>query len=323
MGPRMTTWLAALLLAAPAAAQQAPRAQWVTLGTGGGPVVRLNRAQPANALVVNGAVYLFDVGDGVRRQMRAAGLGDGDVRAVFISHHHLDHDAGLASLLAGRWLFSHYRALPVIGPPGTAAMVAGLAAAYRPVELAPITIGGPPKPAIAATVAARDLSAAMDVPTLVYEDDNVRVLAVTNAHYHFPPGEAADASRSYAFRIEAGGRSIVYTGDTGWSDHVVRLAQGADLLVSEVIDMAAMEAALARAGDIPPAALQPMLAHMVQDHLTPDQVGRLAAAAHVGRVVLTHIAPGSDAETGTEGYTRGLAAHYRGPVTVARDLDRF
>jgi ribonuclease BN (tRNA processing enzyme) len=163
----------------------------------------------------------------------------------------------------------------------------------------------------------------MNAPTLVYEDENIRVLAVTNAHFHFPPGEAARVSRSYSFRIEAGGRSIVYTGDTGWSDNLVRLAQGADLLVTEVIDMNAMEVALRRAPDLPAAALGPMLAHMVQDHLTPDQVGRLAAAAHVGRVVLTHLAPGNDDEPDTRGYTAGIFGHYRGPVTVANDLDRF
>jgi len=313
-----------LIFAAPSTAQTPrPVAQFVTLGTGGGPVTRLRRAQPANALVIGDAVYLFDAGDGVQRQMRAAGLPLANLRAIFISHHHLDHDAGLGPLLASRWLFNLYRPLPVIGPPGTWAMTEGLAASFRPVELAPITIGGPPKPAIATTIAARDLAPDMDRPTLVYEDEHIRVLAVTNAHYHFPPGEAAAFSRSYAYRIEAGGRSIVFTGDTGWSDNVVRLAEGADLLVSEVIDLAAMERALRRAPDLPAAALPPMLAHMAQDHLTPDQVGRLAAAAHVGRLVLTHLAPGNDDEPDTRAYVAGISAHYRGPVTVANDLDRF
>jgi ribonuclease BN (tRNA processing enzyme) len=317
---------AALWMSAGPASSQAPspaRAAFVTLGTGGGPIIRLRRSQPANALVIGHAVYLFDAGDGVQRQMRAAGLSIANLRAIFISHHHVDHNAGLGPTLAARWLFNSYRPLPVIGPPGTQAMTARLAEAYQPVALAPITIGGPPKPAIAATFAARDLAPEMDQPSLVYEDENIRVLAVTNEHYHYPPGEAARFSRSYSYRIEAGGRSIVYTGDTGWSDNVVRLAQGADLLVSEVIDMAAMEAVLGRAPDLPAAALGPMLAHMVQDHLTPDQVGRLAAAAHVGRVVLTHLAPGNDAEPDTRGYVTGISAHYRGPVTVANDLDRF
>jgi len=320
-------WLAALaLLAAPAmAADPAPgQAVFVTLGTGGGPLTRVKRSEPANALVVNGAVYLFDAGDGAQRQLTAAGLSVHAVRAVFVSHHHIDHNGGLAPLLVTRWLLNDRAPLPVIGPPGMNAMVDGIAAAYRATELAPVTIGGPPMPAIRATLAPQELAATIDAPTLVYQDANIRVLAITNDHYHFPPGSAAAATaRSYAFRIETAGRTIVYTGDSGPSAHLQTLAAGCDLLVSEVIDMQAMAAALARANDIPPAARAPMMAHMAQDHLTPENVARLAAAAGAKRVVLTHLAPGMDDETGTAGYTAGMAAIYSGPVSVANDLDRF
>ena len=320
-------WLAALaLLAAPAmAADLAPgQAVFVTLGTGGGPLIRVKRAEPANALVVNGAVYLFDAGDGVQRQLAAAGLSVHAVRAVFVSHHHIDHNGGLAPLLVTRWLLNARVPLPVIGPPGTTAMVDGIASAYRATELAPITIGGPPMPAIRATLSPQELAGTLDAPTLVYQDANIRVLAITNDHYHFPPGSAAAAAaRSYAFRIETAGRTIVYTGDSGPSAHLQALAAGCDLLVSEVIDMQAMAAELARAADIPPAARAPMMAHMAQDHLTPENVARLAAAAGVKRVVLTHLAPGMDDETSTAGYTAGMAAIYSGPVSVANDLDLF
>ncbi len=301
-----------------------PRAEFVTLGTGGGPLTRLERSDPANAVVVGDAVYLFDVGDGVQRQMVAAGLPLRNVRGIFVSHHHVDHNGDLAPLIVKRWLFNNHEPVPVIGPPGTRAMVEQLAAAYRPTELAPITIGGPRKPSIAATVAARDLAADLDEPAVVYEDDRIRVLAVTNDHFHFAAGSDEDRySRSYSYRIEAGGRTIVYTGDTGPSPRVERLARGADLLVSEVIDLAAVDRRLRQSRDIPPAALAPMIAHMEQDHLTPAEVGRLAARAGVRQVVLTHLSPGMDDEASSEGYVAGIDRHYTGPVRVARDLDRF
>lgn len=320
-------WLvAAMLLAVPAAATEAApgQAQFVTLGTGGGPLTRVKRSAPANALIVNGAIYLFDVGDGVQRQLAAAGMSIHAVRAVFVSHHHIDHNGALAPLLVTRWLLNERTPLPVIGPAGMTAMVDGIAAAYRATELAPITIGGPPMPAIRATLAPQELAGTIDSPTVVFQDANIRVLAITNDHYHFPPGSAPDvAARSYAFRIESAGRTIVYTGDSGPSAHLQTLAKDCDLLVSEVIDMPAMAAVLARATDIPAAARVPMLEHMAQDHLTPENVARLAAAAGAKRVVLTHLAPGMDDETGTAGYTAGMAAIYRGPVSVANDLDRF
>jgi ribonuclease BN (tRNA processing enzyme) len=315
---------ALLLMSTVARAQTAKGAEFVTLGTGGGPLTRLKRSEPANAVIVNGAVYLFDVGDGAQRQLVAAGTTLRQLRAVFVSHHHIDHDGGLAPLLVTRWLFNNHTPLPVIGPPGTKAMTKGIASAYRATELAPITIGGPPKPALAATIDARDLALAMDEPTLIYSDENIRVLAVTNDHYHFAPGSPeAEIARSYSFRIEAGGRSFVYTGDTGPSSNLEKLAKGADVLVSEVIDMAAMKTVLDDATDIAAPARAPMIAHMVEDHLTPTQIGILAATAGVKRIVLTHLAPGLDDERNTSGYVAGLAAHYKGPVTVAHDLDRF
>ena len=113
-------------------------AQFVTLGTGGGPVIRVKRSEPANAVVVNGSVYLFDVGDGVQRQLAAAGLPLASVKAVFISHHHMDHNAGLGPLMMSRWLFDPLPALPVIGPPGTRAMTAGIAVANIATVNAPV-----------------------------------------------------------------------------------------------------------------------------------------------------------------------------------------
>lgn len=115
-------------------------------------------------------------------------------------------------------------------------------------------------------------------------------------------GSAAVAARSYAFRIETAGRTIVYTGDSGPSAHLTTLTAGCDLLVSEVIDMQAMAAVLARAGDIPPAARAPRMAHMVRDHFTPKNVARFAAAAGAKRVVLIYLPPGMEGETSTAGY---------------------
>jgi ribonuclease BN (tRNA processing enzyme) len=243
------------------------------------------------------------------------------VRAIFISHHHMDHNADLGQLVSSRWMFNGLMPLPVIGPPGTVAMMDALSQAARPVELSPI---GKEKIAIGKTVQARDLTSEMDQPTEIYKDENIRVLAVTNTHYHFAPGsEAARFSRSYSFRIEAPDRVYVYTGDTGASKNLEKLTAGADLLVSEVIDLKKMEAILRRAGDLPPAMLPGMIKHMEEDHLTPAEIGKLAAAAHVKQVVLTHIAPGMDGETGLEGYTNGIAPTFGGPVKLARDLDRF
>lgn len=317
----------ALLLAtvfAGAASAEPPPSIWITLGTGGGPVVRVGRSEPANALVVGDAVYLFDAGNGVLRQMAAAKLKPQSLRAIFISHHHIDHNADLGVVLINRWLFDGYAPLPVIGPPGTVSLAADLIRAYRATELAPISVGGPKKPPLASTVAATDLPSELNEPQVVYQDKNIRVLAVTNDHYHFPEGsEERRFSRSYALRIEAPDRTFIYTGDTGPSKNVERLAKGADMLISEVIDIDRMRSILGAAKDIPAAVLPGKLAHMQEDHLTPVEVAKLAAAAGVKQLVLTHLVPGMDGEADLSGYTRDIATHFTGPVHLARDLDRF
>jgi ribonuclease BN (tRNA processing enzyme) len=300
----------------------APGAQFVTLGTGGGPVTRVKRSEPANAVVVGNAVYLLDAGDGTQRQLAAANLPLERVRAIFLSHHHIDHNGGLAPLLVTRWLIVSREPVPVIGPPGTVDLVRSIAQGYRATELAPITIGGARMPSILSSTAPRDLTPDTAAPVEVYRDANVRVSAITNEHYHFAAGsEEARLARSYSFRVEAGGRVFVYTGDTGPSANLEKLAQGADVLVSEVIDLAGMANQIR--GGRPAAENGPLLAHLEQDHLTPTQVGRIAAAAHVKSVVLTHLVPGADRESTTSQYTNGVKEHFPGPVVAANDLDRF
>jgi ribonuclease BN (tRNA processing enzyme) len=78
-------------------------------------------------------------------------------------------------------------------------------------------------------------------------------------------------------RLTAGGRSLVYTGDTGPSPAVVELARGADVLLAE--------AAYAEGPGLPPGL-----------HLTGRQAGEHAAAAGVGRLLVTHVPAWVDAE---------------------------
>jgi ribonuclease BN (tRNA processing enzyme) len=76
---------------------------------------------------------------------------------------------------------------------------------------------------------------------------------------------------SLAYRLEFGGRSVVYSGDTDWSDSLIDLARGADLFILEASNP-----------------------DKVPGHLTPGEAGRLAAQAEVTRLVLNHIYPPGD-----------------------------
>ena len=327
----MRRWLLALALSSAGVGAEAAtchgrdRAQWITLGTAGGPIERLDRSQPANALIVGSAVYLFDAGDGVVRRLHAAGIEPGRIRAVFLTHHHVDHVAGLGPLILRRWVLQRHALLSVLGPAGTASMVAGIAAAHRSVEQAPVLPGVPAVP-IDRIVAGHDIAATDGGPVPVFDDGTINVVALANTHFRHFDGLGGDAiPRSYSFRIRAAGRTIVLTGDTGPSEPLAAFARGADLLVSEVIDPDRARAVLARQPGLDPGQLDSLMESLRAGHLTAGQAGELAAAAGAGCLVLTHVVPGQDDE-GTadqDDYRIGAARRFRGPVALAADGDIF
>ena len=313
--------LAALLAAAPAVAQPAPQGDgFVTLGTMGGPVPSADRSQPANALVHQGKVYLVDTGDGTVQQLARAGILLPRVRAVFISHLHADHTGGLSAVLALRNQTNQRDPITVYGPPGTRELVAGMVASMQPAARVGYGIPGQPWAPPADTVRVIELG---DGERLTV--DGMTVTAAQNSHYDFAPGSAEDRNyKSLSFRFDLPGRSIVYTGDTGPSAAVETLAKGADLLVSEMIDMAGTMSNVARnSPDMPPQAKQQLEQHLSTHHLTPDAVGQLAAKAGVKALAITHFAAGTPDPERTKGYVAQIRSHFQGPVTLANDLDRF
>src|SRR5262245_21016359 len=111
------------LIAAPfLVTRQAGKSRLILLGTAGGPTPKPNRAAPAQAIVVNGASYVIDCGNGVARQMILAGLKLGSIRSVFLTHQHSDHNADLGNLLLLAWASDLATKVDVYGPPPTAEM---------------------------------------------------------------------------------------------------------------------------------------------------------------------------------------------------------
>jgi ribonuclease BN (tRNA processing enzyme) len=103
---------------------------------------------------------------------------------------------------------------------------------------------------------------------------------------------------SIAYGVRTRTRRLVYTGDTGPDDAFARWAAGCDLLLAEC--------------SVPePIAGVP--------HLTPRQAGELAAAARPKQLVLTHFYPPVEAVD----IKAEVGAHYRGPVALANDGDKF
>jgi ribonuclease BN (tRNA processing enzyme) len=129
--------------------------------------------------------------------------------------------------------------------------------------------------------------------------------------------------KSYAYRFETPDRTIVFTGDTGPSDAVADLALGADILVSEVINIDLVTAFLKKTFNATDQHLQPLTEHMKTEHLIPNEVGKLAAKAGVKLLVLSHRAPSEDSERSWGPYINDVSQFYKGPVVAGQDLDQF
>lgn len=298
----------------------------VLLGTQGGPSVNLRRGQTASVVVVDDVPYMIDCGYGAVRALVESGIGYIDVANVFLTHLHDDHTLDVAPLLSLQWTGRRMQPTTVHGPHGTQALVEGaLAFVEGNTEVRLVDEGRGVRPAD--LFSGRDLKAT-SAPAEAYEDERVRVTSIENTHF---PEEAKEQMpyRSLAYRVDAADRSFVFSGDTAYSDNVVELARGADVFVCEAIDVAqhrrlveqAREAA--ERGD--PNA--DVLRHVVETHSTTEEVGRMAAEAGVGTVVLNHLVPGSNGPLERElpdtAYIAAVRRHFDGQVVVGRDQMRL
>jgi len=141
----------------------------------------------------------------------------------------------------------------------------------------------------------------------VMQDENVKV---TSAVVHHPP-----IVPSFGYRFDAADRSIVISGDTTPSDNLIRLAQGADVLVHEALYVPGVDRLVARVPNAT-ALRQSIMSH----HTSAEDAGRVAQAAGVKTLVLSHLVPPDDPAITDEMWIDAARVHFRGPVIVGKDL---
>jgi len=189
------------------------------------------------------------------------------VDAVLVSHLHPDHYFDISGLYV-MWKYHPDGArprIPVFGPAGVGRQVAR-------------SYGLPADPGMDAEFDFHE-----------YDDQPIHLGPFT-----IRPTRVVHPVLAYGLRVEAGGRTIAYSGDTGPCQQLVDLAKGADLLLAE--------AAFQTGGDNP-----------VDLHLTGADAGAAATAAGVARLVLTHIPPWHDSQVALA----EARAAYDGPVGLA------
>lgn len=276
-------------------------AEVTLMGVKGGPAIRPGSQMPASTLVrAGGKTILVDAGLGATRGLCDAGVPLTGIDLVLITHLHSDHYLELGPLFHTAWVAGLTTPVPVIGPPGLSAYWEGfLHAMAFDVTLRMEDEGRvPPGPLF-------DVGRLSE--GLVHDAGRVRIHAMRNDH---PP-----IAESYALRIDCGGDSIVISGDTAYMPQMAEFAADADILIHEAMLPAGVEALVARMtnGD------DRLREHILRSHTSAEDVGRIAAAAGVGQLALTHMVPDGDPDITEDDWIEAVRRHWQGQLHIGRD----
>jgi len=284
----------ALLLAIPVARAADGQQIMVTLLGTGTPAPVMNRFGPSILVECGERRFLFDAGRGALQRLTQAKVRWRDVEGVFLTHLHSDHVVGFPDLWLTGWLTTERDApLHVWGPRGTKSMMSHLEQAYEfDIRIRLYDDRAPPGGVV---ILAEDVAEGV-----VYEKGGVKITAFDVDHAPVKP--------AFGYRIDHAGRSVVLSGDTRFSENLIRHAQGVDLLVHEV----AAPETFRRAG-IPPGAAR----HIVAHHTTPEQAGEVFSRTKPKLAVYSHIARPTATEPDVIAPTRTT---YSGPLELGEDL---
>ena len=276
----------------------------VTLLGTGSPAPVMRRFGPAVLVQAGGRTLLIDSGRGVTQRLFQLGVRLGAIDALFITHLHSDHVSGIPDLWLTGWLDAAYaqRRGPfrVYGPTGSQGMMDGLAKAYDW--------------DIKARIADQNLdpgnirSEVTELrPGVAYDQGGVKVTAFEVDH-----GELLKPA--FGFRIDYGGRSVSISGDTRFSENLIKHAAGSDLLIHQVA--AAREELLAL----------PSFKVILDHHTKPEEAGtvfsrvkpKLAVYYHFVLLGSPKVPPITEKEV-----VELTRKTYAGPLVVGEDLMAF
>jgi ribonuclease Z len=289
--------LGVLLLVSLHAAAETPREaplRVTFLGTGGGPAVSADHAGPSALVEFNDEVLLIDAGRGAVQRLQLVQRSPGSVAQVFLTHLHSDHTVGLPELWLSGWWRGRKAPLEVLGPEGTRAMAANIQKAWD-YDLSIRSRAPEDLPRKAADLVGTDIK-----PGIVYRGNGLTVTAITVDH---------GPVLCYGYRIDAGGHSIVFSGDDRASENLIEHSQNVDVLVHDMSGFTPEELADTGAGGQRRRAALLLLG-------TPEQAGTVFARSHCKLAVYTHYTHKSDQIARTR-------ATYNGPLEAAEDLTQI
>jgi ribonuclease Z len=272
------------------------------LGTGT-PLPSIERFGASTLVEAGGNYFLFDCGRGATQRLWQQKISPGKVNNLFLTHLHSDHTVGIPDLWLLGWMPAVYgnrkKTFEVWGPAGTNEMMQGLKTAYswdiktRVAEYSKTDSG--------VMTITHNITEGV-----VYEKEGVKITAFLVNH-----SDIIDSA--FGYRLDYKGHSIIISGDTRYSENLVKYAKDVDVLIHEVIfikDEQLKKSELAR--------------KIVNFHTTPEEAGKIFSLTKPRLAVYTHIAiPPIDPSVPPptiDDIILQTRKNYTGPLQVGEDL---
>lgn len=266
----------------------------VTVGTGN-PKLSTSQGGASTLVQYKDKYFLVDCGFNSIATLMDLGLPCENITNMLFTHQHNDHNADFWTFFVGGWGSpTGRRSLNLVGP--------GVQKLYD----------------LTTEFYTTDLEYRSSLPNYgkggIYEDVNITDFTEDNYSIEIDGVKITSIPvphtiETYAYRFEAGGESVVISGDLTYIDTFAEFAKDADILVMDGMLTSDFS-------DLPEEAREGMKKSLSKSHISSDEIGQIAAASNCKKLVMTHLSEGTPDKTINETYK---SLGYEGSIIFATD----
>jgi len=275
--------------------QNTPAIKVTLLGTAAGPPVNLDRYEAGTLVEAGNQKLLFDCGRGVTIRLTQAGVNLGQVHQLFLTHLHSDHVVSIPDLYLTPWSAGSARQtrFEVWGPSGTEEMMTYIQKAFAfDIHMRRDVDEKFSREGIA--VSSHDVKEGK-----IFEQGGATVTAFFVDHGPVKP--------ALGYRVDFGGHSVALSGDTRFSENLIRHSLGVDVLIHETIDADALRR-------VPGNRTSEQVESIIAHHTSLQEAGEVFNRVKPKLAVYSHILGKED------DLIAGTRKTYSGPLEVGEDL---